>query len=393
MIYHLYYYCVMLCQYQIVMESMAGEIDAGVYEGVRLPSEAELGLRFGVSRITVSRAMRELESRGLVRRSRGSGTFAVPAEERGKGKPGLPVVAENRLDLVLPFADWAGSEILEGAALETRSAGFELSLRLTGGKLLEERAALDALIGGGARYVLAFPSQRRGNLDRWAALAASGAQLVFLDRRPLGRREPLIQSDHSGGARFAAEHLLAHGHRRIAFVASDFNEASSVEERFTAYTLALEKAGVALDESLVRELPGREAPALASERRGPEEAEAALTRILDELLSLPSPPTALMAANDEIALRLMRAALARGLVLPRDLSIVGFDDIFMAAHASVPLTTIHQNFRGVGAVGARAVLGISRRGAEGRTVSSGDRILPALLVERESVGERPNLLP
>jgi LacI family transcriptional regulator len=112
----------------------------------------------------------------------------------------------------------------------------------------------------------------------------------------------------------------------------------------------------------------------------PEAVAAAVGKAFESLFALPSPPTAIFAANDGLALVVSDIALRRGMVLPAQLGIGGFDDIFMASHAAVPLTTVRQDFRAIGREALRLSLSRGRGGRRTR-----DRTFPVELIVRGSV--------
>ena len=137
---------------------------------------------------------------------------------------------------------------------------------------------------------------------------------------------PLVQVDNRLGARLASEHLLALGHRRIAHITGPRGWVAT-EDRRRGYYAALASAGILPEptleiDSIPEIVPGREAAA--------------------RLLALPERPTAIFAFNDNIAIGVIQAARARGLRVPEDLSIVGFDDIEHATIVSPELTTVRQ---------------------------------------------------
>ena len=136
--------------------------------------------------------------------------------------------------------------------------------------------------------------------------------------------------DDAGGARLAAEHVIALGHRRVAVMAlgrSDGSIASLVRERLAGYTAAFERAG--LDPPVVVVTTGY----------GRRFGEAAAS----ELLARPDRPTAILAMSDELAAGVLDAARTLDIQVPTALSVVGFDDTTTASTAVPPLTTVHQD--------------------------------------------------
>jgi LacI family transcriptional regulator len=194
-----------------------------------------------------------------------------------------------------------------------------------------------------------------------------GYPLAVVDPRlPLGDSIPWVTSANRRGAFHAVEHLLALGHRRIGVISGPPGYASSAE-RAVGCRQALADAGITPDPTLWVE---------ADFEIGPGAAGAA------QLLELAEPPTAIFGGNDAIACGALRAAHERGLRVPQDLSIVGFDDLPIAMSATTALTTIRQPFVEIG----RAGVGLIVRQLSGEPSRGLQLELPTRLIVRESTG-------
>ncbi len=132
--------------------------------------------------------------------------------------------------------------------------------------------------------------------------------------------------DNFGASIQAVRHLIQLGHRRIAYMGDQFGLQSDTE-RFNGYRQALAQAGYPLLAELVVQGDGR-----------PEGGGQAMTK----LLAAPEPPSAVFCYNDMSAIGALNCIQARGYRVPRDISIVGFDDLFIASYTDPPLTTIRQ---------------------------------------------------
>jgi DNA-binding LacI/PurR family transcriptional regulator len=178
---------------------------------------------------------------------------------------------------------------------------------------------------------------------RWvrAALGA-GIPVVILDNFVPGVGAPAVVNDNAGGAYAATRHLIELGHTRIGFVGAAVDYPFGRETR-EGYVAALREAGISRD------------PAL--EIAVPIDADAAF-RGAGELLVRPDRPSAVFAVTDMLALGVMRAAGEAGLRIPGDLSVVGMDDIDLAAATDPPLTTVRVRKDIMGATAARILLGL-----------------------------------
>jgi LacI family transcriptional regulator len=161
--------------------------------------------------------------------------------------------------------------------------------------------------------------------DSVAKLCADiGCRYVRMGSAPLDKPENMVTSNDRQAVREATEHLIANGHRRIGLVAGPHGFRSALERRL-GFEDALGDAGIALPRSMI-----------ADGNYTFESGMVAAERLLD----LTPRPTAILSCNDEMAAGVIHAARQRGLDIPRDLSIIGFDDTPIAAHVWPPLTTV-----------------------------------------------------
>jgi LacI family transcriptional regulator len=205
-------------------------------------------------------------------------------------------------------------------------------------------------------------------------LARSSLPCVSVDVEVAGRGTAWVISDSGEGAKLAVEHLVSLGHRRIATIAG-MMDTNPGRERLRGFQRAMAATGLDYDDELV-----------AYGDFYYESGVAAMERLLSE----PDPPTAVFAASDMMALGAMRAIHAAGLSVPGDVSVVGFDDIPMAAMAHPPLTTVRQDKVGLGTRAAQTLLErIAAADAEANGEVTATRVtLPVSLVTRESTARR-----
>lgn len=181
------------------------------------------------------------------------------------------------------------------------------------------------------------------------ALDLAGVPYVRVAPATAPDRGATIEVDDEGAARTITDHLLDLGHRRIAMIRGPAGHVASVR-RLEGFRKALAARGLEPEPGLMQD-------GAFLYRSGLEAAE--------KLLSLPEPPTAIFASNDEMALAVMATAQSRGLVIPRDLSVVGFDDIATAGMVWPGLTTMSQPMSDMGAAAAGIIISNASRTTTG----------------------------
>lgn len=276
----------------------------------------------------------------------------------------LSVGRTGYVGFTMPYvrADYFAS-ILAGAV----EAAFEQEMRLVLCATLHEHdrevSLLETLIDGATDgAIILLPEETSEELE---ALRSSGYPFVVADPRiPLTEGIPAVSAAHRAGAKAATDHLLALGHRRIAHI-SGYRTWAASEERIEGYHAALAAAGV---------LPAGEL--LAEGDFEMPSGYAAAGRLLD----LAERPTAIFASNDNMAVGVLQAARERGLSVPEDLSVVGFDDAEVARSVTPALTTVRQPLAELG----RTAVSLLMRLVEGQRVEALRVELATRLVLRDS---------
>jgi LacI family transcriptional regulator len=248
------------------------------------------------------------------------------------------------VDIENPFF----AALARGMANVLEPSGHTLLLANSDEDVERERTAIEALRARQVDSLVVVPTSTEAS-DHLRA-AAADAPLVLLDRTIPRLAVDSVTVDNRGGARRAVEHLLGHGHRRIGLV-SDEPEISSSAERIEGYRDALAATGIAVDEHLVS-------------LGGPTRTDGyqATRRLLDA----PDRPTAMFTANNFMTVGAMHALRDLGLKVPRDVSLVGFDDLEWTTLVDPPLTVVAQPATELGAEAARRVLARLDGGTTGR---------------------------
>jgi LacI family transcriptional regulator len=189
--------------------------------------------------------------------------------------------------------------------------------------------------------------------------------MVLIGRHPYFVNVTSVDVDNREGAREAVAHLIGLGHRRIGLINGQL-QMEAAQARRDGYKQALLEAGIGIDAELMVE-------GFYSESA----ANTAMQRLLDTY----QPPTAVFAASDGMAIGAMRAIHERGLRVPADVALIGYDDLPLAARASPPLTSVHQPIGDMAAHAVRVLIEQIRDQASATSVR-----LPARLVVRDSCG-------
>jgi LacI family transcriptional regulator len=201
------------------------------------------------------------------------------------------------------------------------------------------------------------------------AVADRDLPIVLLNRYIDGMDVDRVVADNHQGGRAAARHALDLGHRSIGVIRGPANTSTS-RDRHAGLIEVLEDAGVALDERLVREGP-------YSHQCGYQNAR--------ELLRQPAPPTALVCGNDVIAFGAIDAAKSLGLDVPGDVSVLGFDDVPMAAWEVFQLTTVRQPLSEMARAAARLL--VERIEHDGDIGAGRERLFATSLVRRSTTAQ------
>ena len=261
------------------------------------------------------------------------------------------------------------SELIRGIDQAARARGYHLLVSSSHSDRSEIAAALGVMRGRVDGLILMSPDDA-GGAPGHAPVANFGASVpVLLLNCPAGEGScGALDIDNYGGARAMMRHLLALGHRRIAFI-SGGGHNHDAHERRRGYRDALHDAGV-------RRLTGWEIPG--------DFTEAAGYDAVARLLRLRTRPTAVFAANDSMAIGAMSALQERGLRIPQDVAVGGFDDIPTARYMTPPLTSVRVPITQLGAHAMNRLL----TALQTPTLAPARRqeVLPTTLVVRRSCG-------
>ena len=261
------------------------------------------------------------------------------------------------------FADAFLPEVLRGVGDAVQANGFRVLIHS-----VEDVTSPDAYIGLVREkqtdgIILSGPRTDDHQLPQ---LKAEGFPVVLLGQLP-GSGIPFVDVDNVEAAKQAVEHLIDLGHQRIGMITNAPLAYTASRDRLAGYRRALDEAGLGCAQDLVRTGDFREESGF---------------RAMNELLDLAQPPTAVFVASDLVAFGGLVAIKQRGLEVPTDVALVGFDDVQLAHYVDPPLTTVRLPAY---ALGYQAATLLTRL-IDGEPVKEGEILLQTELLVRQSCG-------
>ena len=367
---------------QQIARQMRDAIRGDVFaDGQRIPDEKTLAQAFQVGRGTVRRALADLEGEGLIVRRKGKGTFVAGASRPNGGD--VPSIG------VLVWSEAFFSEVTRGASEEAHARGYLLSLASSGVRKWDEdfydvasgdprsifesmaqreKELIDAFGNAGiSGLLIAASSYPDPNLERIEdRLGVPVVLLVSMRQSGL----EFVRVDNFEGAGLAVRHLYDLGHRSIAHITHEaVPDMASRPERLTGFREYCTLCG----------LPSEACPVLSV----PTFHGDTLQRLMADFIRDHPSVTAYFCYSDYFAAHLVRAALALGLRVGEDISVVGLDDSDIARSCAVPLTSVSGQWDTLGRLAVRRV--IERIEYPASVLPQGILTMPELVV-RESTG-------
>ncbi len=299
--------------------------DGHYQQGQQLPSENELMQKFDVSRSTVRQTLAELANEGVIYKKQGLGSFfSGIASEQDSRSYLIGVVAPILFEYIYP-------QIMQGINDIAHQQHCNIVLASSEGNAENEVLHVEQLMSRKIDGLLFEPSGSPEDFEEtkvFHVLKSLPIPVVFMDWALDDRNISYVSLDDIEGGFRATEHLIEAGHRRIAIVYPEHHTPS--QNRLIGYRNALTQFQIPLDERLEKH------------RTIVNWAEANSAYLLTkELLGLGSErPTAIFYFNDAAAMRGYAAIREAGLTIPDDISVIGFDDAYIASLADVPLTSV-----------------------------------------------------
>lgn len=341
-------------------------IAAGKFRpGDKLPSENELAERFGFSRQTVRQSIGALVQEGWLAREQGKGTFVSKPTGERRGP------SDNRtIGIITTYiSDYIFPSIVRGVEAALKERGYRLLLSSTDNRKDRERESLEMMLGHSVCGLIVEPTKSaegNPNFDNYLALEDHGIPMIMLNERYPDLDCPSVRIDDEAGGYAAAEHLLSLGHSRIAgfFKTDDLQGV----RRMKGFIRAHRERGTDANPGLIV-------------RYATENKDELPQAALRDLLRSAESPTAIVCYNDQLAVGLLDVIRGLELRVPDDLSIVGYDDSFLATASEIKLTTVEHPKSALGEAAANLLVDMLESGGD---VRGGDKLYAPKLIVRQS---------
>lgn len=338
-------------------------------QGQRLPTYRRMAELTGVSLITVQQAIDNLVNRRILYRRQGQGTFVATQEM----KP-----SSFRIGLFLPnLREPFFSVLAQIIQTEMINEGYAVSIFSLDDGVGSVLRAVEIMKEQHVDGIITTTSANQEVFLQVMRMADSGIPVIMVDGHPEDeegvQRFSYVETDNSGGMRLILDHLIELGHRRIGF-ASGPGYTYGLKARMEAFRAIMSASVAGYNPSYLQ------ISHLDRDEGGWDAAQ--------KLLFLREPPTAIACSTDIIAAGVLRAARNMNIRVPDDLSLVGFDDLYLAAHLEVPLTTVRQPVEKIGKLAKKLLLERILNPLEAKPEA---HILQPKLVLRSSTGLARNL--
>ena len=375
--------------YRIIYNQLKEQIELGVWnEGDKIPTESEIMESFSVSRITASRALRDLSDDGYITRICRVGSIVNPTKNsttaQNNYKSNLEQTnlskcqtSNKRIAIIAPCAAEDGFNIFKSVPSSALQFQYTTSLYISHNSIQEENAILGQILNSDIAGVICVPVETYKNMNLYSRLLEGNKPVVFVDTKIPRLDIPCVTSDNFNAVYNVVQQLIEDGHRRIAFCCNTLS-ISTENDRFFGYLKCLQSKGIDQNNDYVYELYQNttDENINATTQANTEN----INKMLKTLMELPEPPTALVCVSDIIAMIVQQQGALLGISIPEDLSITGFDNLYFCEHLMVPLTSVEQDFNCIGETAVQVLVDQ----INGKTVSV-KTLIPTKIVNRKSV--------
>lgn len=345
-------------KYLMVKQAIQQQIEDGTLkENDKLPAETEYAAFFDVSTITIRRALTELAEEGYIKRLKHKGTFV--------SSPVESVPSSHLIALILYSEDHNDSSylhIIKGIQTMTSSFDYSLIVEWNNGDVAEEAESIRKMLALNVEGLIIYSFNPAKSIENYRYLEDKNIPFVLLDHYDLNYPCYFSGCNNYDGGALATQYLIAHHHKNIRFAGYHFF-LKSEQERFDGFCSAMSNAGYkATREDLLLNI---DYDILSQQIKAKE-------------------ITAIFCCNDRLAVTMLHQLRQRNILIPEDVSIIGFDDWNQSPEVARELTTMRQNFSEIGSNASYLLLSI----LQGKLTERPAKLLTDVsLIQRSSVRE------
>lgn len=326
-------------KYAILTEDIRSRILSGeIAPGEKIPSEYQLVETYGVSRHTVRKALSILENEGFVEAHHGKGTFCTNRRQGNSKSHNVAVVTTYISDYIFP-------RVIQGMERVLSEHGYSLILKNTNNSRVNESRTLEELIHKNIDGLIIEPSKSQlycGHTNLFHLMEEYQIPYVFIQGiyEQMRDHDCVLMDDCLGGY-LATKHMIELGHRHIVgiFKADDMQG----QERHKGYVKALQEAGFSYNPEMVIWFHT-------------EDRKLQPARMLRNLLNRKTEVDGVVCYNDQIAVSVVEMLQKMDLQVPEDISVIGYDDSYLAQTCPVKLTSVAHPHEELGAMAATILL-------------------------------------
>ena len=335
----------------------------------KIESENELAAIFSVSRQTARHAISVLESKGILEKKRGSGTFIKGALDGGLKKP-----RAMRVGIITTYVDeYIFPPIIQEMEKILSKAGYSIQIAFTHNSIEIERSILTNLLQNMEVDGIIAETTQSGlpspNIDLYMSLKEKGIPIIFLNSYYEELNEPHVCMDDKLAGKMATEYLMRCGHKKIAGIFKSDDGQGRL--RYLGYTEALRAGDIKVRAEQISWID-------TEDMRG---SLADFARVLKRIKGC----TACVCYNDEVANKLVAICIERGIKIPEELSIIGIDNSELAGLCEVPFASVENPIRELGRKAAQSIMVLM----EGKDLEERLELEPQLVI-RNSVKTMEN---
>jgi DNA-binding LacI/PurR family transcriptional regulator len=332
----------MKSKYRVILDEIMIKIENGTYRpGDMIPTESDFATLYDASRTTVQRALNILVSKGVIYRVAGRGTFV--ADEplttnvmRGNG--------EKTFSLILPNHSRESILYARGAQVYLERKNYRLNTHFPENHHKNIITEVETLLEFGCPGIIIYPATSDDDTGFFRRLALQNIPIVTIDKEITGSLLSCVVSNNYIGTYSLTEYLISRGHADFVYFSQNPSAANTLADRLCGFKDCLNDKGINIDnKKIIIDLPLSD--------------NDVINTIKKYLIEHPrSEPFVAFCGHDRIALNVYHAAYDLNLKIPENLSVVGFDDIDLAAALYPSLTTVAQPFFEIGVNAARTIL-------------------------------------